>query len=222
MTRAPLEKFRFDTVFDDAGGVVRTAPRPKRVYAAEEVELIRAAALAEGERSVTAIAEARVAAALEEIARHCGGALDALAKVAHDHRVHSADLSLAAARKIADAALAQFPEAPVAAAMVELAREIEAAPKLKVRVAPDLIDKVQAALERAAQACGFAGAIIATADPALPLAAFTLDWGEGRAAFDPEAAAARVAAALDEALAAEGLHAEPLLPTPETFEADHG
>ena len=57
----------------------------------------------------------------------------------------------------------------------------------------------------------------------LPLAAFTLDWGEGRAAFDPEAAAARVAAALDEALAAEGLHAEPLLPTPDhNFEADHG
>ena len=75
----------------------------------------------------------------------------------------------------------------------------------------------------AAQACGFAGAIVATADPGLPLAAFTLDWGEGRAAFDPEAAAARVAAALDEALAAEGLHAEPLLPTPDhTFEADHG
>ena len=223
MTSPGLERFKFDTVFGDDGLAAPVAPRPKRVYPAEEVELIRAAALAEGERSVTAAAEARVAAALEDIVHHCTGAFEALAKVAHNHRVNSAELALAAARKIADAALAQFPEAPVAAAMVELAREIEAAPKLKVRVAPDLIEKVQAALERAAQACGFAGAIVATADPSLPLAAFTLDWGEGRAAFDPEAAAARVAAALDEALAAEGLHAEPLLPTQDlNLEADHG
>lgn len=223
MTSQGLERFKFDTVFDGDGDVVATAPRPKRIYAAEEVEAIRIAARAEGERSVTAAAEARVAAALEDIARNCTSALDALAQVAHDHRVNSAELALAAARKIADAALAQFSEAPVAAAMIELAREIEAAPKLKVRVAPDLIEKVQVALERAAQACGFSGAIVATADPSLPLAAFTLDWGEGRAAFDPEAAAARVAAALDEALAAEGLHAEPLIPVSDINpEADHG
>ena len=48
---------------------------------------------------------------------------------------------------------------------------------------------------------------------------FAFDWGEGRAAFDPEVSAARVAEALDAALAAEGLHAEPLLPHDE---ADHG
>jgi flagellar assembly protein FliH len=53
-------------------------------------------------------------------------------------------------------------------------------------------------------------------DPALPRAAFTFDWGDGRAAFDPQAAAARVAAALETALAAEGLHADPHVPTPET------
>ena len=47
---------------------------------------------------------------------------------------------------------------------------------------------------------------------ALPMAAFVLDWGDGRAAFDPEQAAARVAEALSTALAAEGLHAEPLIP----------
>ena len=43
-------------------------------------------------------------------------------------------------------------------------------------------------------------------------AAFLFDWGEGRAAFDPAAAAGRVAAALEAALAAEGLHAEVHLP----------
>jgi flagellar assembly protein FliH len=47
-------------------------------------------------------------------------------------------------------------------------------------------------------------------------AAFVLDWGDGKAAFDPQDAALRVAAALDAALAAEGLHAEPLLSASET------
>ena len=66
------------------------------------------------------------------------------------------------------------------------------------------------------------GQIVARADPDLPRAAFTLDWGDGRAAFDPEAAAARVAAALDAALAAEGLHGEALPLTTLELESDHG
>ena len=53
----------------------------------------------------------------------------------------------------------------------------------------------------------------------LTLAAFVLDWGDGRADFDPAAAADRVAQALHTALAAEGLHAEPLI---SANEADHG
>jgi flagellar assembly protein FliH len=219
MTAQTPRKFGFDTVFGDEGQVVSQAPRPKRTFTPEEYEAGKAQAYAEGERSVVAQAEMQTAAAIAEIARHCGQAMTALAQVAHDHRVNSAELALAVARKIAVSALDRFPEAPVAAAMVELAREIEAAPRLLVRVAPDIVERVQTALDAAAQACGFAGAIVANTDPSLPHAAFTLDWGEGRASFDPDAAAARIAAALEEALAAEGLHAEPLIPS---SEADHG
>ena len=53
--------------------------------------------------------------------------------------------------------------------------------------------------------------VVVKADPSLPPAAFSFDWGEGRAAFDPAAASARVEAALETALAAEGLHAEPIV-----------
>ncbi len=51
-----------------------------------------------------------------------------------------------------------------------------------------------------------------------------LDWGDGSAAFDPAGAAARVAEALEGALAAEGLHAEALaLPSSNpTRRSDHG
>jgi len=205
------EKFAFDTVFDGAGDVVFSSPRPKRLFPAEEVEEIRAAAYAEGERAALASAAAVQARALAGIAEDCHAALPSLAAVAHAHREGSAALALACARAIADAALDRFPAEPIQAALVALAREIEAAPRLVVHAAPEQHESLQAALAETAQAIGFAGAI-QVRPMAGPRGAFTLDFGDGAAAYDPETAAARVAAALSAALAAEGLHAEPLVP----------
>jgi flagellar assembly protein FliH len=216
---AEPRKFAFDTVFDQAGDVAFAPARIKRTFTADEVEVIKAEAFAAGEKSTTAIAQAQAAHALGEIGRSARQALSALAQVAHEHRTSSADLALAVGRKIADAALERFPEAPVKAALQELSRELEASPRLMVRCATELVEALQTALDETAQASGFAGAIVVKGDSVLPMAAFVLDWGDGRAAFDPEQAAARVAEALATALAAEGLHAEPLI---SSSEADNG
>ncbi|MFZ5668925.1 MAG: flagellar assembly protein FliH [Pseudomonadota bacterium] len=219
MSGASHTRFGFDTVFDDAGAVAHQPPPRRRVWTSEELEQVRATAFAEGERSAVARAEAEAADALADIAGAVRAALAALARVAHEHRVGSAGLALAAARRIADAALERFPEAPVAAALDALAREVEARPRLVVKIAAGLEARIQATLDQAAESIGFAGQILVRSDPATPAAGFVLDWGDGKAAFDPQAAAERVAAALEAALAAEGLHAEPLIPA---SEADHG
>jgi len=218
MSETAIRKFAFDTVFEDGGRVINP-PRPKKSFTPEEVEAIRHEAFAEGERSATSIAQQAQAVALQQIAAAAQGALSGLAMVAHEHRSGSARLALAAARKIADAALERFPEAPVTAALDALAREIEAVPRLVCRCAEDQLEGVRQALETAAHDAGYPGQIVVRADPALPTAAFVLDWGDGSAAFDPNNAAARVAQALDEALAAEGFHAESLN---HPNEADHG
>ena len=210
--------FTFDTEFDDAGAVAYQPPRAKRSFTPEEVEAIRAASYAEGERSAVAAAEMELARAMDRIADAARQGLGALAQVAHAHRSDTAHLSMAAARKIADSALARYPEAPVTAALEALAREVEASPRLLVKVAPEAQERVQAALDRMASSLGHSGRIEARAEPGMTLAAFILDWGDGRASFDPVDAAARIQVALDEALAAEGLHAEPLIPP----EPDHG
>lgn len=212
MTGSAPRKFDFDTVFDDAGGVAYAAPRPKRLFPAEEVEAIRAAAYAEGERAALSSMAALQAQALSQIAQAAQAALPGLAAVAHEHRVGSADLALACARAIADAALARFPQAPAQAALETLAREIEAAPRLVVMAAPEMVEALQAALSETAQAIGCPGQIIVRPGAGYAGAQFTLDFGDGSAAYDPAAAAARVAQALEAALAAEGLHAEPLIP----------
>jgi flagellar assembly protein FliH len=216
---SPHRKVTFDTVFDGDGAIAYAAPRMKRAFTADEVEQARTLAFAEGERSAVVRAEEAQAAALADIARSTQTGLGALAKVAHEHRTACAELALACARTIAGAALEQFPQAPAQAALLSLAREIESAPRLAVRATPDMVERLQAALDQTAQACGFPGQILVKADPALPAAAFVLDWGDGRAAFDPIEAAERVSEALHTALAAEGLHAEPLIPP---SEADNG
>ena len=197
----PHRKFGFDTVFDDRGGVAYTPPKVKKSFTAEEVEAARAEGYAQGERSAVARAEQEAAHALGD---------GALTHVAHEHREGSAMLALACARKIADAALHHFPEAPVAAALEALAREVEAHPRIFVRVSPELEERTQNALEHVAAQIGYQGQIVARADGAMAPAAFTFDWGDGRAAFDPDGAAQRVAEALEAAIAAEGLHAEPM------------
>ncbi|AZS22472.1 MULTISPECIES: FliH/SctL family protein [unclassified Caulobacter] len=210
MTDIPHRKFSFDTVFDDNGGVAYAPPRVKKTFTPEEVEAAKAQAYAEGERSAVARAEQEAAQALAEVAHAVQQAFETLTHVAHEHREGSAMLALACARKIADAALSHFPEAPVTAALEALAREVESQPRIFVRVSPELEERTQQALENVAAQIGFQGQIVARADGAMAPAAFTFDWGDGRAAFDPDGAAQRVAEALEAAIAAEGLHAEPL------------
>jgi flagellar assembly protein FliH len=209
-TSAP-RKFGFDTVFDDADQIAVIAARPKRLFPHEEVEAIRKAAFAEGERAALSQMAALQAQALSSIAEACRSALPILAEVAHEHRVGSANLALACGRAIADAALDKFPEAPLQAALTALAREVESAPRLTITCPPELADGAAAALAETAQAVGYPGQIVVR--PHMSLAAgFTLDFGDGSATFDPAAAAQRVTAALAAALASEGLHAEPLVP----------
>jgi flagellar assembly protein FliH len=207
-----VRKFGFDTVFDGDGEVVSQAPRHKAFYTAAEAEQLRAEAFAEGQRSAIQQAEIDQAQCLEGVRFAIERALPLLAKAAHEHRAGAAELALAAARKIADSALELYPEAPVKAALEALSNEVQGHPRLLVRTPERLLERIQAVLDQTAQSVGFPGQVTAVADERLDGAAFVFEWGEGRAAFDPEQAAARVTEALHAALAAEGLHAEPLIP----------
>lgn len=212
MTGPTLEKFAFDTVFDGNGGVARSTPRPKRFFSAEEVEAIRSQAFAAGEQKALGEMAAVQARALTDIARTAEQGLGGLARVAHAHREGSAGLALACARAIAGEVLEMFPRAALQQALESLAREIESEPRLMVAVAPGLGEGLQDLLAATAAAGGFTGQILVREDPSHTGAAFTLDFGDGSATYDPDEAAQRVRAALKAALATEGLHAEPLDP----------
>lgn len=205
-------KFAFDTVFDGDGEVISSAPPVKTFYTAAELEKARAEAFAEGQQAALDRSREEELRQLAQIRQAIGQAMHSLAQVAQNHRAGAVELALATARKIADAALDQFPEAPAKAALEALLLEMQGHPRLLVRAPEAVAERMQAYLDRAAQAAGFLGQVVVTPDPRLNGAAFIFEWGEGRAAFDPEQAAARIAEALHAALAAEGLHAEPVNP----------
>lgn len=210
---APLNSrpFVFDTEFDGAGTVVRPSSfKPvKRAYMPAEVEALVAQGRLEAREAALAEVESIRAMALSAIGQELASAVPALTQIAQTHREQSVDLALAAARVISAAALERLPTGPLQSALEALGQEIDATPRLVIRAA-GLDDAARAGLQALCADAGFSGVVAFRDDPSLPVAAFQLEWADGRADFDPAAAADRIAVALTSTLAAEAGHAEAL------------
>ncbi len=215
MTHQPLSTpYAFDTEFDAAGVVVNAAAafRPiKRAYGPAEVDALVAQARLEGRNAALAEVDSLQAMALSAIGEALASAAPTLAQVAQAHRQQAAELALAAARVVAASALDRHPEAPLQAALEALAQEIDASPRLVIRTG-DLTEATHARIQQLCADAGFSGIVAFRTDPTMPAAAFQLEWADGRAAFDPAEAFARMSEALNSALAAEAGHAENLTP----------
>ena len=218
MTSLPLNSrpFSFDTEFASDGSTTRTGAAfvpTKRAYLPAEVEALVAQGRLEAREAALAEVESLQAMALVTIGQAIAASAPALGQVAQAHREQSAELALAAARVIATAALDRFPAGPLQEALEQLGSEIDAAPRLVIR-ARGLDDTVQARLQAVCVDAGFSGLIAFRDDPGMATAAFQLEWADGRAAFDPDEACARIRDALNSALAAEAGHAETLNGSP--------
>lgn len=209
MSAAIYTPFSFDTEFDGSGAVVRAssfAPT-KRSYLPAEVDAMVAQARLQARQEALAEAESLQAMALSTIAQTLAGSAPAMSGIAEAHRAQSAELALAAARVIAGAALDRFPTGPLKAALEALGAEIDATPRLVVRAA-GLDEAVQEKLRAVCIDAGFSGLVSFRDEPGMALAAFQLEWADGRADFDPAETAGRLAETLAAALASEAGHAE--------------
>ena len=214
MTARPTPTpFAFDTEFDASGVVVQpSAWQPtRRAWTPAEVDALVAEVRQQARQEALAEAESLQAMALSAIGEALTAAVPALNRVARAHREQSAELALAAARVVAASALDRFPAGPMQAALEALGQEIDASPRLVIRAAA-LDDVARSRIEQLCADAGFTGVAAFRDEPGLPPAAFQLEWADGRAEFEPEAAFARMREALDSALAAEAGHAETLTP----------
>jgi flagellar assembly protein FliH len=192
---ATSAKFTFDTEFRGPSDVVSEAARSrqKKTLTTEELEAMCASAEAKGETAGSVRAAEnleRTAAALVIALR---AALDQSHDAIEDVRAEAAMLALAAAKKIAPAALAMLPAGDVENALREAMHQAIGEPRITLRAAPDVIAALEAKIASVAHEEGYDGRVMLAADPAITGADCRIEWRGGGS----ERSEAAIEAALD-------------------------
>lgn len=196
-----ISKFLFDTRFD-ADPEPESAPPPPRLrFAEEDLEAARdaghRAGLAAGRAQALAEIEARMATAIEAVARGMGTALaDAEAR----HRDALRD-TLAAAieiqRRLFPALAERHEAAEIEVLLGSCLANLTEEPRILIRAPENLVEALQPRLDRAGQRAGFAGRILILGDPAMPPGQSRIEWADGGVERDT----ARIWSDIDTALA---------------------
>lgn len=181
MTGKATAKFTFDTEFHGPSDVVSDAARArqKKTLTVEEIEAMRANAQAEGMEA----ASVRAAENIERTAAMLVTTLRAALDSSHDEienvRAEAAALALAAAKKIAPAALAALPAGDVENALREAMHQAIGEPRITLRAAPDVIAALQGKIEAIAHEEGYDGRVMLAADPGIAGADCRIEWRGG-------------------------------------------
>jgi flagellar assembly protein FliH len=199
MTGKSTAKFTFDTEFRGSSDVASEAARArqKKTLTIEEIETMRADAQAEG----TQAASVRAAENIEQAASALVAALKAALDRSHAEieavRAEAAALALAAAKKIAPAALAALPAGDVENALREAMHQAIGEPRITLRAAPDVAAALEGKVAAIAHEEGYDGRVILAADPAITGADCRIEWRGGGS----ERSEAAIEAALDALIA---------------------
>jgi flagellar assembly protein FliH len=199
MTSKSSTKFTFDTEFRSSGDVVSEAARSrqKKTLTTEEIEAMCARSEAQG----TQVASVRAAESIERTAAALVIALRAALDQSHAEiegvRAEAAALAMAAAKKIAPAALAALPAGDVENAMREAMHQAIGEPRITLRAAPDVIAALEGKVEAIAHEEGYDGRVMLAADPGITGADCRIEWRGGGS----ERSEAAIEAALDALIA---------------------
>ena len=195
---AHFRKFAFDTEFTPDGAIVNAAPTK---LGPADVELERAAAYKTGANDATAQAERESAAALQALADAASAVLTRLDAESRAMREEAARVALAAARKIAGAALDAFGEERAAGAIEAAMDTLRHQPRLVVRLAPEAAEKLGPRIAEMCDTHAYAGAVLVRPQPALRNGDVVIDWSDGVITMNPDDAARRIEDLIEAALA---------------------
>lgn len=181
MTGKSSAKFTFDTEFRGASDVASDAARArqKKTLTIEEIETMRADAQAEGTQAASVRAAENIERAASALTIALRAALDQSHAEIEGVRAEAAALALAAAKKIAPAALAALPAGDVENALREAMHQAIGEPRITLRAAPDVAAALEGKVEAIAHEEGYDGRVILAADPAIAGADCRIEWRGG-------------------------------------------
>jgi len=198
-----IRKYAFDTEFSPNGEIVNNAPKP---LTPEEVEAERKLAYKDGAQDAAAKAEREAAAALQALADAASAILTRLDAESRAMREEAARVALAAARKIAGAAIEAYGPERVAAAIEAAMDTLRHQPRLVVKLSPEAAEILKPRIDEMAATHAYAGAVLVRAQPGLAHGEVVIDWSDGVISMKPDDAAQRIDALVEAALAAPAAH----------------
>ena len=196
---SPSHKFTFDTEFRGPSDVVSDAARArqKKTLTTEEIETMRASAEAQGTQAASVRATENLDRTTAALVVALRAALDSSHAEIEAVRAEAALLAIAAAKRIAPAALAALPAGDVENALREAMHQAIGEPRITLRAAPDVIAALEGKIADIAHEEGYDGRVMMAADPAIAGADCRIEWRGGGS----ERSEAAIEAALDALIA---------------------
>jgi flagellar assembly protein FliH len=195
MTSKSANKFTFDTEFKGQSDVVSDAARArqKKTLTAEEIEALQAESEARGTQAAQVKAAESLERTVAALIMSLRAALDQSRSQIEALRAEAALLALAAAKKIAPAALAALPAGDVENALREAMHQAIGEPRITLRAAPQVIAALENKVTAIAHEEGYDGRVMLAADPQIAGADCRIEWRGGGS----ERSEAAIEAALD-------------------------
>src|SRR3954463_16575520 len=199
MSPKTTSKFTFDTEFRADSDVVSPAARARRkqTMTVEEIESMLARAQAEGAQAGQVRASEHIERTVAALTIALRAALDQSAAQIEAVREEAADLALAAAKKLAAAALSALPAGDVEAALRGAMHQAMGEPRITLRAPAAVIEAIKDRVEAIGHEEGYEGRVLLAADPALSGADCRIEWRGGGS----ERKEAAIEAALDALIA---------------------
>jgi flagellar assembly protein FliH len=150
----------------------------KKVLTEEDLIAAKAEGFAQGQAEANASLERASTESLRAIASMMQMMLGRLTDEANSLRTDAAEVAIAAAKAVATTALDAFGEEAILDIVTAAIAQMRDAPRLVVRVAPDLVASIEERLMSCAREAGFNGEIVVRADATANKGDCTLDWGD--------------------------------------------
>ncbi|MEI9887322.1 MAG: hypothetical protein WDN08_12615 [Rhizomicrobium sp.] len=203
-----LSKYTFDIEFRPEGDLISNAARArqKKAYTTEEIDQLSARAREQGMKA----GQVRAAEAqAEEIARLTDAVREAVirsSKAADAVRADASLLALAAARKLAAAAVGALPAADVEAVLRHALHQALGEPRIVLHTSAEAAEILKPRLAQIAHEEGFEGRVVISGEAALGPADCRIEWRSGGA----ERSEHGIEAAIAELIARRFPHSSPL------------
>lgn len=196
---ANVRKYAFDTEFGPDGAIVKDAPKK---LTPDEIAAECAAAYERGKQDALAQAERQTAAALQAIADAASAVLTRLDAESQAMREEAARVAIAAANKIAGAALDGFGHERAAGAVEAAMDALRHQPRLVVKLSPEATETLKPRIAEMCETHAYAGAVLVRAEAGLKSGEVVIDWSDGVITMNPDDAAERINILVEAALAA--------------------